>query len=57
MGYAKELLLQIISKCKEEGIEPLYLVDSKNQASIELAKSVGFKIAQEEIVACELIGF
>ncbi|MBH1939657.1 GNAT family N-acetyltransferase [Mobilitalea sibirica] len=54
-GYARELLLKVITMCKSEGIEPLYLVDSQNTASIELAKSIGFKIIQTEIVACEVL--
>ena len=54
-GFARELLLMTISKCKAEGIEPVYLVNSQNIASIELAKSVGFEIIQTEIVACEVI--
>lgn len=55
-GFARELLLMIITKCKTEGIEPVYLVNSRNIASLELAKSVGFKVAQTEIIACEVTG-
>ncbi len=56
-GYAKVLLRMLLTRCKLEGIEPMYLVDSKNIASIQLAKSVGFKIVQTEIVGCEVIHF
>ena len=52
-GFAREVLIATILKCKEDGIEPLYLVNSKNTASLELAKTVGFVIAQTEINACE----
>lgn len=45
----------MIEKCKLEGIEPIYMVDCSNAASIELAYSVGFEIAQTEIVGCESI--
>lgn len=54
-GLAKQLLFMLVSKCKSEGIKPLYLVNSQNIASIRLAKSVGFKIVQTEIVACDEI--
>ena len=54
-GYARELLLRIIEVCKIEGIEPIYMVDCNNAASIELAHSVGFEIVQTEIVGCDLI--
>lgn len=54
-GYAKELLFKSISRCNEEGIEPVYLVNCQNTASIDLAKSVGFKTVQNEIVACEVL--
>lgn len=52
-GFARELLLLTIHKCKSEGIEPVYLVKSQNLASLELARSVGFEIVQTEIIACE----
>lgn len=52
-GFAGELLRMTIAKCKTEGIEPVYLVNSQNTASLELAKSVGFMVAQTEIIACE----
>ena len=54
-GFARELLYRTIHKCKVEGIEPIYLVDSQNIASIKLAQSVGFKIMQDEIVGCEVL--
>jgi len=52
-GFAREVLLATILKCKLDGIEPLYFVNSRNAASLELAKTVGFIIAQTEITACE----
>ena len=51
-GYARELLYRIISMCESEGIVPVYIVDSQNSASIELAKSAGFEIVQTEIIGC-----
>lgn len=52
-GYARELLIMTILMCKSEGIKPVYLINSENIASIELAKSVGFETVQTEIIACE----
>lgn len=52
-GYAKKLLILIINKCRAEGIEPLYLVNSQNYASIALARSIGFEICQTELIGCE----
>lgn len=52
-GFAREVLLASILKCKEDGIEPLYLVNSQNTASLELAKTIGLTIAQTEIIACK----
>lgn len=52
-GYARELLLRMTQRCKLEDIEPIYIVDCNNVASIELACSVGFEIVQTEIVGCE----
>lgn len=54
-GLARKLLLLTINKCQEEGIYPIYLVNSQNTPSLALAKSVGFDITQTEIVACEEI--
>jgi len=54
-GFAKELLLQTLSMCEKVGIQPLYLVKSENTASLELAKSVGFRAVQTEIIACKEI--
>lgn len=54
-GLAKQLLLLTIKKCIEDGIDPIYLVNSENIPSISLAKSVGFEIIQTEVIACEEI--
>jgi len=54
-GFARGLLLKLLTMCKSEGIEPLYLVNRQNIASIQLAQSIGFKTAQTEIVACKEI--
>jgi len=54
-GYAKELLIRTIYMCYDEGIEPVYLADSQNIPSIELAKSVGFEKVQTEIIGCEVL--
>ena len=51
-GYARELLFRIILMCESEGIVPVYIVDSQNSASIELAKSFGFETVQTEIIGC-----
>jgi len=54
-GLAKMLLLLTINKCHDDRIEPLYLVNSENVASLALAKSIGFQVMQTEYIACEII--
>lgn len=49
-GYGKDVGRQGIKWCINNNIIPIYLVDSLNKASINLAKTIGFKIKSEEIV-------
>lgn len=49
-GYGKLVSIGAIKWCIENGVVPIYWVDEKNEASIALAKSLGFKVMSEEIV-------
>lgn len=55
LGIATRLLNETIMKCEEEKIEPMYLVNRENMASIRLAKKNGFQTAQEEIILCRCL--
>jgi ribosomal protein S18 acetylase RimI-like enzyme len=49
-GIAEKLTRQMIKKCYEDNIEPVYLVREENVPSISLAKKLGFCIRQRELV-------
>lgn len=49
-GLATTLLNLLLIKCEEKNIFPLYMVDSKNIASIHLAKKLGFSIMSQEVI-------
>lgn len=49
-GLATTLLNLLLIKCEEKNIFPLYMVDSKNIASVHLAKKLGFSIVSQEVV-------
>lgn len=49
-GIGTSLVQHLMTKCYEEGIEPMYLVKTSNKASIAVAKKLGFTVAQQELV-------
>lgn len=49
-GYGKDIVGQAIKWCLDNDIIPIYWVDSLNTPSINLAKSLGFKVKCQEIV-------
>jgi len=49
-GYGKKVVKEAVKWCFENGIVPIYWVDSTNIASLNLSKSLGFKIYIEELV-------
>lgn len=49
-GLATYLLNQLIIKCNDEKVTPMYLTDSENQYSILLAQKAGFILKSEEII-------
>lgn len=52
-GYGKELVKACISWCIQHHIQPVYLVDTYNKASIALAESLGFEIYAREWILSE----
>lgn len=55
-GLATTLLNLLLVKCREKKLFPLYVVDSNNINSINLAKRLGFSIANEEIIISKELG-
>lgn len=49
-GFGKQVVGEAVKWCFKNSYIPIYLVDSQNIASINLAKSLGFEIKSEEIV-------
>lgn len=49
-GYGKALVSKAIDWCNRNEIRPIYLVNQQNNASINLAKSLGFKVMSNEII-------
>ena len=49
-GYGKALVSKAIEWCNKNEFIPIYLVNQQNDASIKLAKSVGFKVMANEII-------
>lgn len=49
-GLATTLLNLLLIKCEEKKIFPLYMVDSKNTASVHLAKKLGFSVVSQEVI-------
>jgi len=49
-GYGKKVVKEAVKWCCEKNIVPIYWVASTNFASLNLAKSLGFKIYSEELV-------
>lgn len=54
-GYGKMLVSACVTWCIKRDILPIYLVDVTNQASIRLAKSIGFRTFSKEFVLSEEI--
>lgn len=52
-GYAKMVVSSCIEWCLKHDIEPIYLVDHDNTASIKLAESLGFETFSKEYVLSE----
>ena len=51
LGLARALTALTLHRCRLDGILPMYIVKSDNQASIALAKQLGFQIVQMEWIA------
>lgn len=49
-GIATSLLLLLLEKCENLNICPMYVVDEKNVASLNLAKKIGFSVVSEEVM-------
>lgn len=49
-GIAESLVKLMSKKCFEEGIVPMYIVKTDNQASAALAGKLGFQVIQRELV-------
>lgn len=52
LGYGKKVVAKTSNFVIENGLLPIYFVNVKNQASINLAKSLEFKNMATEIVVC-----
>ncbi|MCQ1529948.1 GNAT family N-acetyltransferase [Lutispora saccharofermentans] len=50
-GFGKEVVTEAVKWCIYNSILPIYWVDAENTASISLAKSLGFEVKSQEIVA------
>lgn len=50
LGIAESLVRLMINKCYEERIAPMYVVKTDNHASKALAKKLGFRVIQRELV-------
>ena len=49
-GYGKALVSKAIEWCNKNEVIPIYLVNQQNDASVKLAKSLGFKVMSKEII-------
>ena len=54
-GLGSTLLNMMIQKCLELNINPVYVVDSSNNASINLAAKFGFSIASMEVIISKTV--
>ncbi len=52
-GYGKMVVSSCVKWCFDHEIIPIYLVDCDNTASINLAKSLGFKVFSKEYILSE----
>ena len=51
-GYGKEAVTGTLEWCMNNKVLPIYFVDERNIASINLAKSLGFVVETHETVVC-----
>ena len=49
-GYGKQVTIAATKWCFDNNIIPIYLVHNENLASLNLAKSIGFKILSKEFI-------
>ena len=54
-GLGSTLLNMMIQKCLELNINPVYVVDSSNNSSINLAAKFGFSIASMEVIISKTV--
>lgn len=54
-GLGSTLLNMMVQKCLELNINPVYVVDSLNNASINLAAKFGFSIASTEVIISKTV--
>ena len=54
-GLGSTLLNMMIQKCLELNISPVYVVDSSNNSSINLAAKFGFSIASMEVIISKTV--
>lgn len=54
-GFGKKLVIEASKWCFRNGLLPIYLVECNNNASINLAKNVGFVNQSEEIIVSTVL--